>query len=428
MGDDMAEIDRATFDGLMEPKYRNAPEVREIFDALRRIATEGLGRVSEHPSGAGDRWGTSFKIDSGLVFRADPWPEAGHVGIRIPKADQKSLEGLGQVHVRKNGDLWVHVTTLKSIDRIRALVDVRYEQLTGTRPPRAPVRSTAEAAKPSPWTPPELELVIKDYFAMRDEEAAGGADQAAHNRALIPLLQNRTMDTVESIRAQISQVLLTQGLPYIDGYQPRGQAGPPVELLVLAFLDAAPAAPQPVAETTPPTTSPAPSTDFDHVHRLVEAAPPAQTEREGRAVVRLTVMRTDYMLRDAKNRELGIAGEQSVVDYERRRLVDEEHRPDLVEHVEWVAQTQGDGLGYDVLSFDGDGQPRLIEVKTTNLSDNTPFFVTRNEVDVSTRERTRYYLYRVFAFNSNPRVFILHGALAETCALTPTVFSARARC
>ena len=36
------------------------------------------------------------------------------------------------------------------------------------------VGSTADAAKPSSWTPSELELVVKDYFATLDEEVTGG--------------------------------------------------------------------------------------------------------------------------------------------------------------------------------------------------------------------------------------------------------------
>ncbi len=43
-------------------------------------------------------------------------------------------------------------------------------------------------------------------------------------------------------------------------------------------------------------------------------------------------------------------GEQFVVEIERKRLL-EARRDDLAAKVEWVAETLGDGLGYDVLSF-----------------------------------------------------------------------------
>src|SRR5215472_12578005 len=52
--------------------------------------------------------------------------------------------------------------------------------------------------------------------------------------------------------------------------------------------------------------------------------------------------------------------------------------------VEWVTQTAGDGLGFDVLSFDdGDGSEKLVEVKTTGLGKYFPCSVTATEVRCS---------------------------------------------
>jgi hypothetical protein len=47
----------------------------------------------------------------------------------------------------------------------------------------------------------------------------------------------------------------------------------------------------------------------------------------------------------------------------------------LARKVRWVAAEDGDGAGYDVLSFDQAGRERLLEVKTTNGSARTPFFL-----------------------------------------------------
>ena len=49
----------------------------------------------------------------------------------------------------------------------------------------------------------------------------------------------------------------------------------------------------------------------------------------------------------------------------------------------WVTAEEGDGAGYDVLSFNTTGRERLLEVKTTNGSARTPFFLARNECDVA---------------------------------------------
>lgn len=59
----------------------------------------------------------------------------------------------------------------------------------------------------------------------------------------------------------------------------------------------------------------------------------------------------DYLARESHNRSLGVAGEKLVVEYERHWL----HKAGLIrlsERVEHVAATKGDGLGYDVLSYD----------------------------------------------------------------------------
>lgn len=74
-----------------------------------------------------------------------------------------------------------------------------------------------------------------------------------------------------------------------------------------------------------------------------------------------------------------------MVAYERYRL----HAvgaKELVDRVEHVSSTKGDGLGYDVLSFDADGKERLIEVKTTAFGREAPFYITKAELGLSRAE------------------------------------------
>jgi hypothetical protein len=49
-------------------------------------------------------------------------------------------------------------------------------------------------------------------------------------------------------------------------------------------------------------------------------------------------------------------------EQQRLRQVD---RPDLARKVRWISQEEGDGAGYDILSFDQKGRERFLEVKTT---------------------------------------------------------------
>jgi hypothetical protein len=97
----------------------------------------------------------------------------------------------------------------------------------------------------------------------------------------------------------------------------------------------------------------------------------------------------------------------------------------LSERVEHVSATRGDGLGYDVLSFEESGRERLIEVKTTSFGKLTPFFVSRNELARSEADAESYRLYRLFDFRERPRLFDLPGAIAAHCQLDPVSYLAR---
>ncbi len=134
--------------------------------------------------------------------------------------------------------------------------------------------------------------------------------------------------------------------------------------------------------------------------------------------------RIDFAERDARNRQLGRLGEEFVVRLERHRLATA-GRDDLASKVQWSAAELGDGLGFDVLSFDdGDESEKVIEVKTTGLGKFSRFYVTSNEVRCSEDMADQFHLFRVFDFGRVPRVYILTGALTANCRLEPTVYRA----
>src|SRR5690606_14825134 len=139
---------------------------------------------------------------------------------------------------------------------------------------------------------------------------------------------------------------------------------------------------------------------------------------------RFAAARRDYLAQEARNRSLGRAGELFVLEVEARRLFDS-GRKKLADRVEHVAATQGDGLGFDVLSYETDGRERLIEVKTTSFGSLTPFFVSRNELARSQQAESIYRLYRLFDFRDRPRLFELAGHIANHCAMEPTTYLAR---
>ena len=130
----------------------------------------------------------------------------------------------------------------------------------------------------------------------------------------------------------------------------------------------------------------------------------------------------DPVERDFVNRSLGKAGEEFVLNVERRQL--ETKRPDLARKVRWVAAEDGDGAGYEVLSFTLQGRERLIEVKTTNGSARTPFFLSRNECDFAAERPEDWCIYRVHLFAKEPHIFTIAPPLEASLNLRTEIWRA----
>ncbi len=271
-----------------------------------------------------------------------------------------------------------------------------------------------------PWTKDEVEAIVADYFSMLAAELAGRQpNKAAHRRALLPLLQNRNESAVEFKHSNISAVLIELGFPYIAGYRPhynyqellyevvRSRLATSSKLHELAASDAE-------APVAPPIT--------DGV-LLALTDPPRHGKKVADKSVAQYLPDVNYLEREARNRALGLAGEELVIAFERARL-HQADRGQLAVKIRHVSKEQGDYFGYDILSFEESGLERLIEVKTTKRGIDAPFFVTRNELRVSEERADIYHLYRVFDYRADPRLFTLNGALSTTCALEAVTYQA----
>lgn len=278
----------------------------------------------------------------------------------------------------------------------------------------------------SDWSRQEVEAIVDDYLSMLASELAGTAyNKAAHRRALLPLLNGRSEQSIEFKHANISAALLDAGFPYIAGYKPRsnyqallaevlaGRMTGATQLQEVASADAD--RPMVVPEVDDIlavlTTAPKPSGDS---HKVAEPSRPA---------IRLT---TNYIEREARNRSLGAAGELFALNYERARLI-HVGKESLAARIEHTSKVRGDYEGYDILSFDENGTERLIEVKTTKYGAETPFFVTRNEVSTSERRASLYHVYRLYGFRQAPKLYTLEGAISQSCQLSAASFLATPR-
>ena len=64
-------------------------------------------------------------------------------------------------------------------------------------------------------------------------------------------------------------------------------------------------------------------------------------------------------------------------------------------------------------------------MKTTAFGKETPFFVSRNEVEFSAAHAEFFHLYRLFEFRRQPRMFDLSGRLQDSVRLDPVSYLAR---
>ena len=274
------------------------------------------------------------------------------------------------------------------------------------------------------WTLAEVELLVADYFAMLEAELRGQqVNKAERNRALQALLPGRSKGSIEFKHQNVSAVMVNYDLPYISGYKPRQNYQDLLERVVLERFQADAEFTERVGASEVLAPVEMPQTDFGRLRKL-EEEPPEKWTPSGQAQ-RPQISRVDFVARDAANRRLGRLGEEWALEFEARRLHDVENRPDLSKNIRHLSALDGDGAGYDIASFEGDGRPRLIEVKTTGLGKEFPFYLSANEVKISGQQAERYQLYRLFDFSRNPRLFRLQGALTDICRLEPVQYRAR---
>lgn len=265
------------------------------------------------------------------------------------------------------------------------------------------------------WQREELDAIVADYFAMLSEELSRRSYIKARFRQSVEDATGRSPGSVEYKFQNISAVLEAMGLPRIDGYKPaRNYQGALFEAID-HYLSHNPEALERVPQAQPAIDR------LDAVFVPVPAAVGDEAMPEG---LRKLVRKFDPVERDRLNRQLGEAGERFVIDIEREVLTSK-GRADLARRVRWVSAEDGDGAGYDVLSFDPRGRERLLEVKTTNGPCRTPFFLSRNEFQLAERRPNDWRLYRVHRFSNQPQIFAITPPLEDTVQLRPESWRAQ---
>jgi hypothetical protein len=271
-----------------------------------------------------------------------------------------------------------------------------------------------------PWTDDENDLIVADYFAMLADDIFGRPyNKAEHRRALLPLLNDRSEGSVEFKHQNISAVLKGLGEDWIPGYKPAFNFQMSLVNAVARWLAPNPAWLDRLRESCPATGLQEAAPIWIGPPPTLSNQPPPQELEQMLHIAR----KFDVAGRHERNRALGRAGEERVLAREWASLRSA-GRDDLARKVRWVSEEDGDGAGYDIASFAPDGQARLIEVKTTNGWERTPFHITRNELAVADERRSEWCLFRLWNFSREPKAYELYPPLDAHVTLTATAFVA----
>jgi Domain of unknown function (DUF3883) len=275
------------------------------------------------------------------------------------------------------------------------------------------------------WTYEENDLIVDDYFDMLAADLAKFPYvKAQHRRELLPKLNGRSEGSVEFKHQNISAVMLGLGEPRIEGYKPASRFQ--MSLIDAVLRRKAKSQDWIQSVEVRKQKSNLSYSELAEPETLWFGPPPTHSNQP--RPVDLDLMdaigrKCDVAERDERNRNLGEAGERLVFDHEKSklRLLG---RSDLADKVRWTSKEIGDGTGFDIESFDDQGKTMLIEVKTTNGWERTPFHISRDELAVADENRDSWHLYRIWNFVRKPNAFSIRPPLQAHVALTATSFLA----
>ncbi|HUX57815.1 MAG TPA: DUF3883 domain-containing protein [Bacteroidales bacterium] len=269
------------------------------------------------------------------------------------------------------------------------------------------------------WSDIEIALIIEDYFSMLKSELAGESyNKTFHRHSLLPLLINRSEGSIEFKHQNISAVLAKLGQPFIIGYLPRYNYQKVLEDKVLDYLIGHKDIENEFRIFSEKEVIAPVKVQFDNI--LVEG-PEIKEFKEPRISYNRNPIKVNYLEREQNNRNLGMKGEELVLYFEKwelRRIGKEK----LADTVRWIAKEEGNGAGFDILSKYSNGKDKYVEVKTTKLSKEAPFYFTQNELLFSKDYSKDYHLFRLFNFEKDAKMFTKIGSLDSICNSTPVTY------
>ena len=270
------------------------------------------------------------------------------------------------------------------------------------------------------WTIEEVEICVSAYFEHLTLELTGQSFNKAQLYRNLSEQTGRTAKSIEFKFQNISAVLNALSREWMTGLAPLANYQELLSQKVsehIVRIDDIP--------LNSRVSRPNEASGFSEAASFYLEAPPELRRRSDEIpeYIAALVRKFDPVERDMRNRALGEAGEQVIFNHE-KRFLSLIGRSDLADSVRWIAKEEGDGAGYDVLSFTDRGDKKYIEVKTTVGSERTPFFVSRNEHRFCKHNVDRYNLVRLFNFRKGMRGFELRGDIEQHVRLSTENFRA----
>jgi uncharacterized protein DUF3883 len=269
------------------------------------------------------------------------------------------------------------------------------------------------------WRADEVAVAVAEYFLMLAHERAGRSYIKAEHWRRVMEQTGRVKGAVEFKFGNISAVLEALGIQWVRGYKPARHYQD-------ALIDAVERQLMQHADFVQPHFA-EPAAEF--LGQDVFVPPPEPDPKDPAARVpamRRLIGKFDPAARDHRNRTLGQAGERFVLDFERECL-ERAGCSTLAGKVRWISYEDGDGYGYDILSFTPRGEERLLEVKTTCGHERTPFWITRRECEIAAEKQEIFRIRRVFHFGNKAQMFELPPPLEDRVSLTAACYMASFR-
>lgn len=286
----------------------------------------------------------------------------------------------------------------------------------------------AHQSKMGNWTDDQNDLIVAEYFAMLDLIMSNANFSKQGRKLALDKLVHRGIGSIDFKLGNISAVASELGLPALPGFAPARKAQRSIADALRRYLKAHPerfseGAFIPTSDIQYAMSDSAGRHEMRSRPLMLVQAPEPGTGRQSRPEhIERLIQEFDPAARDHRNRLIGAAGEQMVFEYEIARLA-AGGKPDLADEVVWTSRDKGDGAGYDIRSFSLNGEERFIEVKSTKGSRTAPFYLSRNEREVSIEHAGKWRLHRLFDLSIQPKLFRLKPPLEKVATLEPEAWS-----